>query len=584
MGKLLRWMWSVARWQLVYAVGLSVLLSLAEGVSLAVVFPLIALLGDSPAHAEAAAGPRTRMLLRVLAATHIPSSAWLATLLLAALLSVGMLTQLNSLLSSLTFNIVLPLRGNVAGKIYEAILHADWTYLTRRRSSDLSHLLTSEVTRVQVLAAALLSLLANGMVAVLMLGFAFYLAPLLTLLVLAGFGLLLPWQRKATREIHQSGLEVSLRSRSVFESSVERLQNLKVVKVFGSQDAELRLFRGRYQGVIHELVENQWRSTASSRQFQVGSLALLCGLILCGLYWLHMAGATMLIFLFAFMRATPRLNTVQAKVNEVVADLPAYAGIQAFLAECAAHGEAEDGDAAPPTLKRDLTLTDVRFAYGAAVVLEGVSLRLVPGEITAIAGLSGAGKSTIADLIMGLLLPQEGQITADGVAITATNARAWRRRVGYVSQDTLLFHDSVRANLLWAKPSATDAELQEALAAASAEFVYQLPQSIESSVGDRGMLLSHGQRQRIALARAFLLHPELLILDEATNSLDLDNEEKILRTVQGNRHGATTLLISHRPSAVEAADRVYVLENGRVRLVREGANETCAQAVGAPAS
>ncbi len=562
--KLLRLMWSSARWQLVSAVALSTLLSLAEGVSIAVVFPLIALLGDTSAQVETAAGPRTRMLFRVLAASHIPRSGWLPTLLLVALVSVGMLTQLNSLLSSLTFNIVLPLRGYLAGRIYEAILHADWTYVTRRRSSDLSHLLTSEVTRVQVMAGALLSLLSNGMVALLMLGLAFYLAPLLTLLVLACFGLLLPWQRKATREIHQSGLEVSLRSRAVFESSVERLQNLKVVKAFGAQDAELRLFRGRYQGVIQELVENQWRSTASSRHFQVGSLALLCGLILVGLYGLHMAGATMLIFLFAFMRATPRLNTVQSKVNEIVADLPAYSDIEVFFAECAAHAEAEHVAAAPLTLRRNLTLTDVSFGYASAMVLEEVSLELVAGEITAITGFSGAGKSTIADLIMGLLLPQGGSISADGVEINAGNARAWRRQVGYVSQDTLLFHDSVRANLLWAKPAATEAELAEALSGARAEFVYELAEGIETSVGDRGVLLSHGQRQRIALARAFLMRPELLILDEATNSLDVENEESILRTVRENRRGMTTLLISHRASAVHAADVVYVLEGGRI--------------------
>jgi ATP-binding cassette, subfamily C, bacterial len=566
--KLLRLLWTTARWQLVYAVALSTLLSLAEGVSIAMVFPLIALLGSGAG--TAAAGPRTRLLFNLLTATHLPQSAWLPALLLVALISVGMLTQLNSLLTSLSFNVVLPLRAFLAERIYEASLHADWTFLTRRRSSDLTHLLTSEVTRVQVMAAALLALLSSGMVGLLMLGLAFYLAPLLTLLVLVCFGLLIPRQKKAAQEIHRSGLEVSARGRQVFESSAERLQNLKVVKAFGAQDVELKLFKQRYDSVVREMMDNYWRATASSRHFQLGSLGLLCGLILLGLFGLHMPGGTMLIFLFAFVRATPRLNVVQTKANELIADLPAYTEIETFLRECAEHSEADDAHSVAPTLKQSLRLHGVRFAYAAdaPLVLDGVDMELAAGKMTAIAGLSGAGKSTIADLVMGLLIPQAGSggsISADGIEITRANARAWRRQIGYVSQDTLLFHDSIRANLLWARPNATDAQLAEAIDAASAQFVHDLAQGLDTPVGDRGMMLSHGQRQRIALARAFLLEPQLLILDEATNSLDLENEENILRTVRENKRRITTLLISHRPSAVSAADKIYLLESGRIK-------------------
>jgi ATP-binding cassette subfamily C protein len=567
--KLLRLLWTTARWQLVYAIALSTLLSLAEGVSIAMVFPLIALLG--PSADTAAAGPRTKLLFHLLAATHLPQSAWVPALLLVALISVGMLTQLNSLLASLSFNVVVPLRAYLAERIYEASLHADWSFLTRRRSSDLTHLLTGEATRVQVMAAALLALLSSGMVGLLMLGVAFYLAPLLTLLALVCLGLLIPYQKKAAREIHRSGLEVSARGRQVFESSAERLQNLKVVKAFGAQDVELKLFKQRYNAVVHELMDNYWRTTASSRHFQLGSLALLCALILLGLFVLHMTGGAMLIFLFALVRATPRLNVVQTKTNELIADLPAYTEIETFLRECAEHSEADDAQAPSPTLKQSLCLRGIRFAYApdAPPVLDGVDMELIAGEVTAIAGLSGAGKSTIADLVMGLLIPQSGSVAADGIEITRANARAWRRQIGYVSQDTLLFHDSIRANLLWARPNATDAQLADAIDAASAQFVYGLSQGLDSPVGDRGMMLSHGQRQRIALARAFLLEPQLLILDEATNSLDLENEENILRTVRENKRRITTLLISHRPSAVSAADKVYLLESGRIK--RSGA-------------
>jgi ATP-binding cassette, subfamily C, bacterial len=561
----------------VTAVALSTLLSLTEGVSLVMVFPLIALLGDPKA--DVTVGPRTQMLFHVLTATHIPRSAWLGTILVVVIVSVGLLTQLNGMLSTLTVDIILPVRQKLAAQIYEAILHADWTFLTRRRSSDLTHYLTTEMARVGTLAGSLIALLSNGMVGLLLLALACYYAPLLTVLLLILYGLLVPWQRRSGRAIYHAGRETSNRMGKVFESSMERLQNLKVVKAYGAQDAELTLFTRRYGDLIEELVANEWRSVAASRRFQMVSLVLLCGLILLGLNGLDLAPAAMLVFLFAFVRANPRLNLVQAKVNEIWTDLPAFTRIEEFLRECGENSEAEAvSDPTSMMMKPSLrwgtrpvgvTLNGVSFAYAAdaPVVLDGLSLEFEAGKITAVAGLSGAGKSTVADLVMGLLLPDAGTVEADGVAITRANARAWRRRIGYVSQDTLLFHDSIGANLLWAKPEASDAELAAAITSASADFVHGLAQGIETVVGDRGMMLSHGQRQRIALARALLLQPSLLILDEATNSLDLENEESILRVVKGL--GVTTILISHRPSAVAVADRVFVLEMGRVKASGE---------------
>ena len=567
---LIRLLWRSARWQLVSAIALSTLLSLTEGVSLVMVFPLIALLGN-PEAPIAAAGPRTRLLFHLLSVSHIPRSGWLAAVLVAVLFSAGLLTLLNGMLSTLTVSIILPLRQTLGAEIYDAILHADWTYLTRRRSSDLTHYLTNELNRVGTLSGNSIALLSNGIVGALMLGLACYYAPLLTLLLLACFGVLIPWQRRARRAIYRSGGETGRKMGEVFESSMERLQNLKVVKAYGAQSAELDLFSKRYGELIREVIANQWLNVASSRRFQLVSLALLCGLILVGLNSLHLAPAALLIFLFAIVRATPRVNTVQSKVNEILTDLPAYADIEEFVAECARNSEVGDIDAPAPTLRRELTLKAVHFAYapGLPAVLDGIDLTLPAGRITAIAGLSGAGKSTVADLVMGLLIPDRGTVESDGAAITRSNARAWRRHVGYVSQDTLLFHDSIRANLRWALPSATEQQMQEAIEAASAQFVYGLSKGIDTVVGDRGMMLSHGQRQRIALARALLLKPALLILDEATNSLDLENEENILsvlKTVGERGEPVTTLLISHRPSAVRIADRVYVLEHGKVKL------------------
>ncbi len=560
MGRLL---WRAAPGQMVAAILLSIFLSLAEGVSLAMIFPLLALFGD--AGHPAVPGPKTQMLFHLLAATGLPQTWWPAALLLSIVLLVGVLAQLNGVLTTLRLGVLLKVRGRLGSEIFGAIVHADWAYITRVRASDLTMHLTAGLDRVGQVTNNLMQAISSGLVGALMLGLVLYLSPVLTGVALVCFGLLIPWQRRRGREAYGAGAAITEKTVAVFDSSMERLQNLKVVKAFEAQDTEHELFNQRYGAMLQQLSRSEWRASAASRQFQTASLVVLCGITLLGLEPLHLSTATMLIFLFAFLRATPRLTTLQEKATAVLTDLPAYGRIEALLLDCAGHAE-QGGTERAPELVKELTLDAVGFAYAAGFgrVLDGVSLRLQAGAITAVAGRSGAGKSTVADLVMGLLVAQDGAVRADGVAITPGNARAWRRRIGYVSQDTLLFNDSIRANLLWAKPDASEAELLGALNEASAEFVRELPGGMDTTVGDRGIRLSHGQRQRIALARALLLKPELLILDEATNSLDLENEEAILKTVRGGRQ-VTTLLISHRPSAIRVADRVYLMAEGRVK-------------------
>jgi ATP-binding cassette, subfamily C, bacterial len=212
---------------------------------------------------------------------------------------------------------------------------------------------------------------------------------------------------------------------------------------------------------------------------------------------------------------------------------------------------------------------DVRFGYDAdREILHGVSFEIPAGKTVAVVGPSGSGKSTIADLANGLLQPTRGRLLLDGHGLGPGEIRQWRRQVGYVGQDTVLFHQSVRENLLWARPEATEDELREALLLASAGFVYELPGGLESIVGDRGILLSSGQRQRISLARALLRKPTLLILDEATNALDVENEARVLDALRDairEQNGSlTVLMIAHRATAIRRADRIFELEDGRV--------------------
>jgi subfamily B ATP-binding cassette protein MsbA len=185
--------------------------------------------------------------------------------------------------------------------------------------------------------------------------------------------------------------------------------------------------------------------------------------------------------------------------------------------------------------------------------------------VTAVVGASGAGKTTLLHLLCGFYDPAAGRIAVDGVALAGAARSAWRRRIGYVGQDTFLFNTTVRDNIAYGCRGASDAEIEAAARQAHAhEFVTELPRGYDTVIGDRGVRLSGGQRQRIALARAFVRRPELLILDEATNALDGVSEHLVQRSIQAVRGECTVVIVAHRLDTILDADHVVVLEHGRV--------------------
>jgi ATP-binding cassette subfamily C protein len=205
----------------------------------------------------------------------------------------------------------------------------------------------------------------------------------------------------------------------------------------------------------------------------------------------------------------------------------------------------------------------VRFSHGGHEVLKGASMTIRAGEMVVMTGPSGTGKTTLVDLILGLYRPQSGEILIDGVSLTEIDLKSWRSLVGYVPQELVLFHDTIRANLTLGDDAVSDEALHTALEAAGAlGFINDLPQRLETVVGEKGSKLSGGQRQRIALARALALRPRLLILDEVTSALDPRTAADITRNIRAFGQNLTILSITHRSEFLDLADRVYHLEDG----------------------
>lgn len=213
---------------------------------------------------------------------------------------------------------------------------------------------------------------------------------------------------------------------------------------------------------------------------------------------------------------------------------------------------------------------DISFAFGDNQVLENISMEVPANQVTVIMGVSGVGKTTLTDLLLGLYRPDEGEILIDGIPLEQIDLHAWRAMIGYVPQELILFHDTVLANVTLGDESLSAERAQAALEAADAwEFVSALPEGMMTHVGERGAKLSGGQRQRIALARALVHNPALLILDEVTSALDPETEAAICRNIRDLADSVTILAITHRPAWVDAADRVYELGADRFAVIPE---------------
>ena len=227
--------------------------------------------------------------------------------------------------------------------------------------------------------------------------------------------------------------------------------------------------------------------------------------------------------------------------------------------------DAPDAKSCPPC-KGNITFDNVSFAYAdGRPVIRGLSLNVAAGETVAFVGATGAGKTTIASLLLRFYEPQSGRILLDGCDIRELTQESLRRQIGLVQQDVFLFGDSVRYNIAYAKPDATADEVQAAAKAAAAdEFIQKLPAGYDTEVGERGVKLSGGQKQRLAIARVFLKNPPIVVLDEATSALDNITEQQIQRELDELAVGRTTLIIAHRLSTIRHADKIVVLDEGKV--------------------
>jgi len=269
--------------------------------------------------------------------------------------------------------------------------------------------------------------------------------------------------------------------------------------------------------------------------------------------------------MWSLLSALPILSALLSTNISINNFIPSYEQLEKLRRRAKKYTEIT-GDIYFEKLMKSIEFRDVKFSYPLREsTINELNLYIEKGQMVALVGESGSGKSTITDLLLGLQIPDNGQILIDDIPLSEYKQNSFRERVGYVPQEPILFHSSVKDNLLWSHSASDNKQLWDALKLSNADaFVKQLPHGIDTIVGDRGMRMSGGQRQRIALARALLRKPDLLILDEATSSLDTESEILIQNSIENIAKTITIVIVAHRLSTIIKADMVFVVQNGAI--------------------
>jgi len=541
----------------------------AEGLGIASLLPVIVVINDP---GEAGHGKGAKMV------AFLEKFGIHPTLDLFLLVLVGGMAT-KAILTLVAMNQVGYATADVATKVrlglVDALVQARWSFFIRQPIGRLSAAIGGEASQTGQAYGALAQFVSHFLQVLVYVAIAGLFSWQLSILsIVVGMFIMLTLNRFVT-SARRTAKQQRKRVRGLLGAMTDLLVGIKPIKAMGRQARFHALFR-RDVRVISNATRKQEFAKQTNRALQEPILAVCLAVgIYVGISYFKMSASEVVIMALILARTVSTMGKAQQDWQTYVIAEQGFEAIEETISAARAMREPNEGGL-PPHFERDIEFRDVVFEIEDTRIIHGVSFTVPRGRVTTIHGTSGAGKTTLVDLLLGLHKPTEGQILIDGTNLADFDLMAWQKFTGYVPQELMLFHDTIAENVTLGQPEFTREDVERALEQAGAmDFVSKIPEGIDTVVGERGARLSGGQRQRIAIARALVHQPRLLILDEATTALDPATEAAIVANVcrLSEETGLTVLAISHQPAWARAAQHLIHLKAGQVAEITDRTKE-----------
>ena len=547
--------------------------SIAGGISLASLLPIFSLAAEG---AQGEDSLLSQAIVGILGAFELePEIGPLLSLLVCGFIAKSLLT-----LIAMTYvgNTTAKVSTDMRAELISNLMRVRWSFLTSQPTGRLANVVSVDATRAGLAYRVAANFLANALQAGILVIVAFFVSWKLSVLALAtGLSIAIALHG-LVRMARHAGFRQTQRTSELVTYLTDALNSIKPLKAMARHDGFVVLSDRKISSLRKALRRQVLSKEVRKALEQILTIVCVAVLFYAAVALWNFEIAEVLVMGVLLLQTLQNVGKVQEYLQEAAVLESAYIAVRDLIAEAGA-GREPIGHGRMPSFENGAQFRSVDFAFGDSDVLSGIDLDIRPGVISMITGPSGAGKTTLIDLLMGLYEPDKGDILIDGTPLRQINKAEWRRMIGYVPQELILFHDTVYANVALGDENITKADAQAALEAAGAwDFVQAQPDGMAAIVGEKGAKLSGGQRQRIVLARALAVKPKLLILDEVSSALDPETELDLCRRLKSLTRDMAVLAISHRPNFLEIADRIYRLENGRLCEIPPRSPELARQA------
>lgn len=473
---------------------------------------------------------------------------------------------------------------------YQSLIGSRWEFFLSKRKSDFNYILTTEISRVGSGTYSLITLSSTIFFTLVQISLAFLLSPVLTIIVLISGVLLSIFMKTFISRSKKLGEETSELMNEYFGGITEQFNGIKDMKSNMLESSYYQWFEKLSFKLHTNIMQLVKLSSSSKLVYRVGAALIIICFVYIALTFLHVSPEKMIIVILIFSRLWPKFSSIQSSIEQIVSMFSAFDRVIKINKDSKRNQELDpiflkDHDLQSQMsnirMEKEIECRNIAFRYHPeGWALSHINIHIPINKTTAIVGQSGAGKTTLVDIVMGLLKPELGNVYIDGHLLAGQDLFAYRNVISYVSQDPFLYHNSIRENLVMVRQEATENELWDALRFAAADdLVRKLPNGLDTVIGDRGIKLSGGERQRIVLARAILRKPSVLVLDEATSALDSENEMKIQQAIERLKGTMTIIVIAHRLSTIRNADHVIVLHEGNI--IEQGSYQLLSERKGA---